>query len=123
MRAPGPIGMGRNSMSSLWRALTGRATRPAAGTTAAEVRLQQMRQRVDVAQLAVLHSEEMRIGRAAAAADAPRAEGAAHHHGPDGLVDQRAAVGDVDAARHTDVAAVSGGAVARVHPTFGGISP
>lgn len=42
-----------------------------ASSVASEVRLEQMRQRVYVAQPAVLDAEEMRIGRAAAAAGAP----------------------------------------------------
>ena len=43
------------------------ATAPVAAASAAEVRLQQMRERVDVAELATLHAEQVRIGRAAAA--------------------------------------------------------
>jgi hypothetical protein len=48
-----------------------RSSRPATGTAAAEAHLQQMRQQVDVAQLAVLPAEEPRVGPAAAFSGGP----------------------------------------------------
>src|SRR6187399_2345892 len=102
-----------------WRATTGRtpAASPAgatAGTAAAEACLEQVRERVDVAQFAVLDPEEMGIRRAAAAVGAAGAEGAVDHDRPHRLVDDEAAVGDVHAARHADIAAVHRRTVARV---------
>ena len=75
---------------------------------AAERRLQQVRQRVHVAQLAVLDAEQMRIGRAAAAIRAAGAERAVHDDRADHLVHDEAPVRDVDAARHADLAAIVG---------------
>src|SRR5687768_11001994 len=95
-----------------------RPTGPAASAAAAEIRLQQVRQRVHVAEFSVLHAEQVRVGRAAAAVGAAGAEGAEHHDRPERLVDDEAAVGDVHAARHADVAAVSRGSVAGVHAAF-----
>src|SRR5262245_28069345 len=94
----------------------------ATGTAAPEVGLQQMRQRVHVAQLAVLHPEEMRIRCAAAAAGAPGAKGAEHDDRTDRLVDDESTVRDVHAARYADIAAVSRGAVASVRPAFGAVA-
>src|SRR4029453_10209199 len=52
--------------------------RPTA-TSAAEIRLQQMRQGMHVAKLAVLHAEEVSIGRTASAGCVSGAEGAENH--------------------------------------------
>ena len=48
-------------------------------TAAPEIRLQQVRQRVHVAELAILHAEQMSIGRSAAAGRVSGAEGAEHN--------------------------------------------
>src|SRR5262245_13920206 len=78
--------------------------RPSAPTaaTAPEISLQQMRQRVHVAQLAIFHAEEMRIGRAAAAICVSGAEGAEHHNRTNRRVDDKTAVGDVHPTRNAD---------------------
>src|SRR5580693_3969251 len=50
-------------------------------TAARAIRLQEMRQRVDVTQLAVLDAEEVRIGRSTAAVRGACSERAERHHG------------------------------------------
>src|SRR5688572_19165902 len=96
------------------RAAWSRAAAARAGAAAAERRLQQVRERVHVAQLAVLHTKQVRIGRAAAAGGAAGAERAEHRDGSTRLVDDEPAVGDVHAARHADIAAVRGRSVTGV---------
>ena len=87
------------------------STPRATALSAPEIRLQQMRQRVHVAQLAVFHAEEMSIGRTAAAVCVSGAEGAERHHRTDRRVHHEAAVGDVHTTRDADIAAVIGGAL------------
>src|SRR5262249_38861741 len=94
--------------------------RPAAA--APEIRLQQVCQRVHGAQFAVLDAEEMRIGRAAAADSVSGAEGAEHHDRSDRRIHDETAVGDVDAARDADVAAVGRRSVAGVRAAFRAIA-
>ena len=92
---------------------------------AAEAGLQQVRQGVHVAQLAVLHAEQMGI-RCAAAAGAARAKRAVGHHRADHLIHHEMAVGDVDTAWHTARATVGGQSLAGVHAAFNahaGIAP
>src|SRR5262245_22734609 len=76
--------------------------------TATEIRLQQMRQCMDVAQLAVLYAEEMSIGRTAAAVCVAGAEGAERHNRTDCRVHHEASVGDVHTTRDADIATVLG---------------
>src|SRR5437667_8315 len=52
-------------------------------TAAPEIRLQQMRECVDVAQLAVFHAEEMSVGRTAATGCVSGAEGVERHNRTD----------------------------------------
>ena len=85
-----------------------------------------MRQRVNVAQLAVFHAEEMSIGRTAAAVCVSGAEGTEHDHTTDSRVHHEAAVGYVHTTRDSDIAAVHGRPVAGVHTAFravAGIAP
>src|SRR5262245_56053791 len=99
------------------RAASTRATGPATAATA-EVRLQEMRQRVHVAQRAILDAKEVCVGRAAATVCATGAEGAEHDDRTDCRVHDETAVGDVHTARHADVTAVGGGSVASVCAAF-----
>ena len=81
-----------------------------------------MRQRVDVAQLAVLDAKEMRIRRSAAAisrAGAKRAEG---HHGSNRFVHDEVPVRNIDAARYANLAGVFWNSLAGVHPAFGAVA-
>src|SRR4029077_4119558 len=73
--------------------------------TAPERRLEQVRERMHVAQLAVLDPEQVRVGGAAAAVRAAGAERAEHDDRPRDLVDDEAPVCDVHATRHADLAA------------------
>ena len=85
-----------------------------------------MRQGVHVTQFAILHAEEMSIGRAAAAGWVSGAEGAEHHDRTDRLVHHEAAVGDVHAARDADITAVIRGSFAGVRAAFravAGVAP
>src|SRR5690606_35659427 len=84
----------------------------------AEIRLQQVRERVHVAQLAVLDPEEVRIRSTAAAGRSAGPERAERDDRADHLVDDEAPVRDVHPARHADLAAVVRGAAARVHAAF-----
>src|SRR5215475_10147722 len=94
----------------------------AATAAATEIRLQQMCERVDVVQFAVLHAEEMTVGRAAAAVGISGAERAEHLNRADRLVDDEAAVGDVHTTRNADIAAVRWRPVAGVRAAFGAIT-
>src|SRR5262249_26866966 len=88
----------RFSLLLIWRrsaTRSGRGASLATALSAPEIRLQQMCQCVDVAQLAILHPEEMSIGRTAAPLRVSRAEGAERHDGTDGRVHHESAVGDV----------------------------
>jgi hypothetical protein len=78
----------------------------ALGATARAIRLQQMRQRVDVAQLPVLDAEEVGVGRSAAAVRASRPERAEDHYGANGFVNDEVPVRNIDAARHADLAGI-----------------
>src|SRR5690606_25173027 len=80
----------------------------AACAAAAEVRLQQVRQRVHVAQLAVLDAEQVRVGCAAAAVRAARAEGAERDDRAHDRIDDETTVRDVHAARHARIATIVG---------------
>src|SRR5262252_7541087 len=107
----------------LWRAsprTIARRTTTSAATT--EIRLQKVRQRVDVVQLAVFDPEEMTVRCAAAAVHASRAERTEHLDRADRLVDDEAAVGDVHAARNADVAAIGGRTGAGVRAAFSAIA-
>src|SRR5215831_17788603 len=114
-----PFGRGVSSPFSV-----AASTRAAAGTTptAPEVRLRQMRQRVHVVELAVFDAEEVAVGRAAAAVGVARAERAEHLDRADGLVDDEPTVGDVHAARDTDVTAVGRGPVSGMRTAFGTVA-
>src|SRR5688572_6933128 len=85
---------------------------------AAERRLQQMRERVHVAELAVLDAEQVRIGRTAPAIRPAGAERAVDDDGADGFVHDEAAIHDVHTARHADLAAIGWRILARVHAAF-----
>src|SRR5215831_4121394 len=102
------------------------ARRTTARTAATEIRLQQMRQRMHVVQLAVFHSKEMTVGRTAAAIGVSSAERTKDLDRSNGLVDDEAAVGDVHAARNAHIATVGRGSVAGVRAPFrtiAGIAP
>jgi hypothetical protein len=81
-----------------------------------------MRQRVHVAQLAVLHAEQVSIGRTAAAGGVSGAEGTERHHRTDRLVHHEAAVRDVHTARDADLAGIVGSASAGVRAAFRAIA-
>src|SRR5690606_20388444 len=80
--------------------------RRSTGPTAAEVRLLQMRDRVDVTQLAVLDPEHVRVRRTAAAVGPAGTEGAPHHYGAQHFIDHKTTVGDVHARWHARLAGV-----------------
>ncbi len=65
-----------------------------------------MGQRVHVPQLAVLDAEQVSIRCAAASARRAGAESAVHDDRADHFIDDEAAIRDVDAGRHADLAAV-----------------
>src|SRR5262249_35421243 len=112
--------VGRSSAARTnWTA--GRA--PLAGAGAApEIRLQQMRQCVDITKLAILHAEEMSIGRAAAAVCIAGSKGAERHDGADCRIHNEAAVGDVHTTRYADITTVIGGSFAGVCAAFGAVA-
>src|SRR5262245_34623675 len=58
--------------------------------SATEIRLQQMRQRMHITQLAILYPKEMRIWCASAAVCVSGAEGAEHHDRTDRGIDDEA---------------------------------
>jgi hypothetical protein len=117
---------GRSGRASTSLARSGGPASLAATTTTTEVRLQQMCQRVHIAQLATLDAEEVSIRRTAAAVGISSAERAEHHDRADRRVHHEAAVGDVHAARDADIAAVHDGSITGVRAAFcavAGVTP
>src|SRR5688572_32438744 len=77
-----------------------------------------MRERVNVAQLAIFHAEEMRIGSAAAAVWVSGPEGAEHDDRTDRLIHHEATVRDVHTSRDSDITGVSRAAGSEVPASF-----
>ena len=65
-----------------------------------KIRLQHVRQRMHVPQLAVLHAEKVRVGRAAAAAGSSHAKCTKYHYRTDRFIHNKPPVSDIYAARH-----------------------
>src|SRR5262249_17974561 len=101
---------------------SGSATSLATTLTATKIRLQQMRECVDVSQLAILHSEQMCVRRTAAALYVSCAERTEHHDRPDRWVHHKAAVGDVHTTWDTDITAVLRHTSARMCSSFGAVA-
>ncbi len=98
-----------------------RTASSAGARSAPEIRLQQMRQRVHVAQLAILHAEEVSIGRAAAGCVAGP-ESAERHDRTGRRVHDEAAVGNIHTTRDADLAGVLRDSFAGVRAAFRAIA-
>src|SRR6185312_269606 len=89
---------------------------------AAEVGLQQVRQRMHITQLAVLDTEQMAVGCTAAAVGTTRAECAEHLHRAEHLIDHEVAIDDIDPAGHSHLATVGRGVFAGVGAALGSLA-
>src|SRR5665213_4218684 len=81
-----------------------------------------MRQGVDVMELAVLDTEEVGVGRSAAAWGGAGAESTEGHYGANRFVDHEAAVHNVHAARDANVAGIVLSSLAGAHAALGAVA-